>query len=108
MTKEELKEKLYNWMIDMGEDYIDYNESLISGISLATFCAGLRTENAPLIWENIEINNEIYEYSSQDLQELYNSIYGNDDLFYDDLCNYIVSTQYTLKKVLKSLEDENI
>lgn len=113
------KDMLDNWHMKNGEDFVDYHESMFSGLMIFGFFLAKFPERAKEMVENF---NEVYthpivggRYSVQDLQGLFQTndeVDEEDILFYPTLIEYMnlcsdKKKQEFIKTLLDEEEEEN-
>ena len=93
-------ERLYEWMEKHGEDFLDYCGELNSSKFTYEFMGFALARHPEWGPELINSCNESHVYT-QLVQEVYCDEEGNvlDEIFYQDLCDFINHTTYTKKKI---------
>lgn len=89
------KEMIDKYHYEMGEDFIDQNESIFNAQIMCGFLAGLRPELANDMWAAL---NRAGKFKSiQNAQEVYEEHFGEDfhDIFYNDFVTLINTTDYS-------------
>ena len=104
-----------DWSQEAGEDFIDYHEHILNGVTLSSFMAGHRKKIARPLWK--EMNETISKksrYSIQQTLEIYEELftttdetgfcdYKGEELFYEDFVRVINTTEGSRKRVLDAL-----